>query len=141
MGREDEEARMPLNRELIGKRYDPRTVVVNAQRVSSFASAIGHDGDGVPPTFVTAPEIEAGFANVIADPGLGLDLSRILHGEQEYEWSRSLEVGETVTSAARIEDIRGRPSLEFLTLRTEIRGADGALVCLATSTLIHRAER
>jgi MaoC dehydratase-like protein len=131
---------MPLNRELVGKRYDPRTYVVDAQRVSSFASAIGHDGDGVPPTFVTAPEIQAGLANVIADPDVGMELSRVLHGEQEYEWSRGLEIGETVTAAATIDDIRGRPSLEFLTLRTEIRGADGTLVCLATSMLIHRAE-
>ena len=131
---------MPLNRDLVGKTYDPRSFRVDAQRVSSFAATIGHEGDGVPPTFVTAPEIEAGLANVVADEALGLDLARVLHGEQEYEWSRPLEPGETVTATATIDDIRGRPSLEFLRLRTEIRAADGSLVCLATSTLIHRGE-
>jgi hypothetical protein len=94
----------------------------------------------VPPTFVTAPEIAAGLARVVADPELGLDLSRVLHGEQAYTWSRAIEPGERLTARASIASIRGRPTLEFLTLRTEIAGGDGTIVCVATSTLIVRGD-
>jgi MaoC dehydratase-like protein len=131
---------MALNRSLIRKMYPPERFVVTPERALVFANAVGHPGDGVPPTFVTAPEIAAGLANVVGDADLGLDLSRVLHSEQEYGWTRPLEPGETVTATATIEDIRGRPSLELLTLRTEIRDASSAVVCVARSTLVHRGE-
>jgi len=132
---------MGLNRSLIRKMYPAKRFEVAPERVQVFANAVGHPGDGVTPTFVTAPEIAAGLAHVLVDPDLGLDLARVLHGEEQYEWFRPLEPGETVTATATIEDIRGRSSLEFLTLRTEIRDASSSLVCLARSTLIHRGER
>jgi len=129
-----------LNRALVGKRYPGVELVVDAERVARFAAAVGHAGGGVPPTFVTAPDLAAGLANVLADRDLGVDLARVLHGDQQYTWHRPLDVGETVVAVAEIEDIRGRPVLEFLTLRTEIRDASAELVCEGRATLIHRGE-
>lgn len=129
---------MPLDRARIGVRYPPVTFTVDGERVRSFATAVGHPRDDVPPTFVTAPELASGLANVLGDETLGVALERVLHGEERYVWHRRLEVGETVSATSTVADIRGRPSLEFVTLRTEIRDATGALVCEATSTLIHR---
>ena len=129
---------MGLNEALAGKSYPPVVFAVEEQRVRVFATAVGHPGAGVPPTFATAPEVAAGLANVIADPELGLDLSSVLHGEQEYEWTRPLRVGETVTAEATIESIRGRGSMRFLTLRTLLRDASGQTVVMARSTLIVR---
>ncbi len=131
---------MALNAALRGKAYPPRVLALDAQRVSSFSRAIGHPGDGVPPTFVTAPEIAAGLWSVVEDPDLGLDLAGVLHGEQEYEWGRPLVVGELLTAEATIQDIRGRGGVEFLTLRTELRDEGGAVVCVARSTLIVRGD-
>ena len=129
---------MGLNDSLVGKTYPPVVFVIEEQRVRAFAAAVGHLGGGMPPTFATAPEVAAGLANVIADPELGLDLSSILHGEQEYEWTRPLRVGETVTAEATIESIRGRGSIRFLTLRTLLRDGSGGIVVAARSTLIVR---
>ena len=129
-----------LNRELVGRAYPPVVFEVGADRVEAFARVVGHPGGGVPPTLVTAPELAAGLDNVLADRELGVDLAHVLHGEQRYAWHRPLEVGETVTASATIEDIRGRPALEFLTLRTEIRDAGGELVCEGRTTLLHRGS-
>jgi acyl dehydratase len=129
-----------LDRSLIGKTYPVVELRLDAERVAAFARAIGHPFDGVPPTFATAPELEAGLVNVLGDPDLGVDLGRVLHAEQRYTWHRPLIVGETLHAVATIEDIRGRPALEFLTLRTEIRDVSSALVCEARSTLLHRGE-
>lgn len=131
---------MGLNRALVGKAYPPVELVADAERVLAFARAVGHPGGDVPPTFVTVPEIAAGLANAVADPDLGLELSRVLHGEQQYEWYRPLTVGETVTVEATIADIRGRAALEFLTLRTEMRDEAAELVCVGRSTVIVRGE-
>jgi acyl dehydratase len=77
---------------------------------------------------------------VIADRELGLELSKVLHGEQEYEWFRSMRVGETVRATATIESIRGRGSMRFLTLRTDLVDEVGATVVLARTVLIVRED-
>jgi len=129
-----------LNEALQGTSYPPVTFVVQEQRVRAFAAAVADPCGGVPPTFATAPEIAAGLTNVIADPELGLDLASVLHGEQEYTWTRPLRVGETVTAEATIESIRGRGPTRFLTLRTVLREASGETVVVGRSTLIVRED-
>jgi acyl dehydratase len=131
---------MPLNVALEGKSYPAVRFVVEAEHVRRFAAAIGEDPGEVPPTFVTAPEIRAGLAQVVADPELGLDFARVVHGGQEYEWRRPLRIGETLEVRSRIEDVRIKGGHGFLTLRTEMRDGTGALVALARSTLIERGE-
>ena len=125
---------------LEGKRYPPLRFVVDAHRVRAFARAVGHPGDAVPPTFVTAPELAVGLSNVITDPELGVSLDDVLHGEQEYEWRRPLSVGEELTAEATIERVRGKGGTWFVTLRTEFTDAAGALVATGRCTLIVRNE-
>ena len=127
-----------LDRSLVGKAYEAVEMVLDPVRVAEFAQVIGQVG-GVPPTMATVPELRSGLTNVLADPDLGLDLSRVLHAEQWYSWHRPFRSGETLSAFSTIEDIRGRAGLEFVTIRTEIRDSDGALVCEARSTLLHRA--
>ncbi|MGA9162178.1 MAG: MaoC family dehydratase N-terminal domain-containing protein [Actinomycetota bacterium] len=131
---------MALNRDLEGKVYPAVRFTLEEARVRAFAGAVGQRGPGVPPTIVTVPEIEAGLRNVVSDPELGIDLSRVLHGEQEYGWSRAARVGESLTAEAVIETIRGKGAMGFLTLRTEIRGDAGDLVASGRCTLIVRGE-
>ena len=129
-----------LNGSLEGKRYPAVRVTIDEDRVRSFARAVDHRGPGIPPTILTVPEIEAGLRNVLADPELGVDLARVLHGEQSYEWSRPLALGETLVAEATIESIRGRRALQFLSLRTDVRDERGDPVAVARSTLLIRGE-
>jgi hypothetical protein len=129
-----------LNGNLEGKTYPPVRFTLDADRVRVFGDAVGHRGPGVPPTIVTVPEIEAGLSNVVSDPELGVDLSRVLHGEQAYEWARPLAVGETLTAEAVIENVRRKGAMGFLTIRTELRDEAGQLVASGRSTLIVRGD-
>jgi len=129
-----------LNQDLEGKTYPPVLFRVEEARVRAFADAVGHRGPGVPPTIVTVPEIEAGLSNVVSDPELGVDLARVLHGEQEYVWTRPAAVGEVMTAESTIESIRGKGGMQFLTLRTELRDETGSLVVSGRSTLIIRGD-
>lgn len=129
---------MPLNPALQGKTYPRVRFAIEPERVRAFALAIGHPGDDVPPTFATAPEIAGGLANAVADHALGLDMSRVLHGEQSYEWRRPLRVGETLLAESTIERIRSKGGLGFLTLRTDLRDEAGETVVVAENTLIVR---
>lgn len=130
---------MPLNPAIAGKRYPPVEFLLDAERVRAFATAVGHPTDDVPPTIVTVPEIAAGLANVLADPDLGLELSRVLHGEQEYEWGHPFALGERVMAEATIEDIRTKAGLEILRIRTDLRDEAGRTVVVGRSTLIVRS--
>ncbi|GBC87444.1 hypothetical protein HRbin12_01450 [bacterium HR12] len=140
MGRSAGGGGVPLNPALEGKTYPPLRFLVDAERVRRFAAAIGADEGGVPPTFATAPEIEAGLARVVADPELGLDFARVVHGEQAYEWRRPLRVGETLEVRSTIESVRTKGGHGFLTIRTEMLDGDGVTVVVARSTLVERAR-
>jgi hypothetical protein len=122
-----------------GKRYPAVRLVVEPDRVARFAAAVGApEGLGPPPTFATAAEF-ACFPQIVADPELDLDFTRVVHGEQEYEWYRPFAPGETLAATSTLASVRQKGGHGFLTVETELRDEDGELVVLARSTLIERA--
>lgn len=128
-----------MNRALEGKVYPAVGFTVSSGQVDRFSAVVGNDGSFVPPIFVTAAEVAA-MAQVIADPDLGLDFARVVHGEQEYEWRRPIAVGDELVAAPRIASIRSKGGHEFLTIETEMRDASGEPVVLARNVLIVRAR-
>lgn len=126
-----------MNPSVQGKTYPDVRFVVDPARVAAFREVVGQPS-GVPPTFVTAAEFSV-FPDVIGDPELALDFSRVVHGSQEYAYTRSLVEGETLTVRGRIESIRVRGGTGFLTIVTELLGADGEIACVARSLMVERA--
>ena len=108
-----------VNREVIGKEYPPYTVTVERGKIKEFARAIGDAnpfylddavarasewGDVIaPPTFATTFRDEAIAAQALRD--LGIDISRVLHGEQEFEIHRQMRPGETYLCRTRVVDV------------------------------------
>jgi N-terminal half of MaoC dehydratase len=74
-----------------GTVYPAVDFVVDPQRVAAFRDLFGID-DGVPPTFVTAAEFAA-LPQILSDPVLGIDFTRVVHGSQEYDHRRPLREG------------------------------------------------
>lgn len=127
-----------MNPSVSGKSYPDATFTIDPERVEAFR-AIFDEPSGIPTTFVTAAEF-AVFPSIVNDPELGLDLSRVLHGKQEYSYRRPLELGETLTVRTRIESIRMMGTNAFLTIATELVGEDGEIACTARSTMIERGR-
>ncbi len=146
---------MPLNTSLVGKEYAPLELAVEREHVTRFARAIGEDAavyldadaaraagypeQLAPPTFVTCMQILAS-AQAAADPDLGLDYTRVVHGEQAYEWRRPVHVGDALKAVPRIVDIRAKGPLEFLVVQSEITDAAGETVMVARTTLLSRGS-
>jgi N-terminal half of MaoC dehydratase len=102
-----------LNR-VMGKEYPPYAVTVERGRIKDFARAIGDLnpfylddevgraspwGDVIaPPTFAISFRDESG--DLLRD--LGTDVSRLLHGEQEFEIFRQLRPGQTYLCRSKI---------------------------------------
>jgi acyl dehydratase len=125
-----------MNPDAEGTVYPAVDIVVDPDRVAAFRDLFGID-DGVPPTFVTAAEFAA-LPQVLADPGLGLDFTRVLHGSQEYVYRRPLREGERIQVRARIDSIRHKGDAGFLTIAMELVDADGAVVCTTRSQMLER---
>jgi hypothetical protein len=128
-----------MNAAVAGKVYPDVPFVVDPDRVAQFR-AVFDESSGVPVTFVTAAEFTV-IPDVVTDPELGLDFARVLHGNQEYEFRRPLEEGESLVIRSRIGSIRELGGNGFLVLVTELVATDGDVVCTARCTLIERPER
>ena len=144
---------MALNQSLKGKEYQEVSFTLDRDRVTQFADAIGEDDpiyrdpaaardagfpeQVAPPTFATVLQIMTS-GQAVVDPELGLDYSRVVHGEQEYEWRRPLVVGDVLKATPRIADIYAKKSNEFLVVEADIKDQKGDTVVISRSTLISR---
>ena len=117
--------------------YPAVPFVVDPARVAAFRAVFGEAREVVPPTFLTAAEFSV-FPEIVTDPELGLDFGRVVHGDEEYGWSRQPRVGETLTVRARVAQIRQRGDLGFLTIETEIADEGGEPVAVCRATMIER---
>lgn len=127
-----------MNPSAAGKMYPATTFTVDPQRVAAFRKIFEESSEGVPATFVTVAEF-AVMPQIVADPELALDFSRVLHGNQEYEFRRPLQEGETLEIRSGLGSIRVLGGNAFLVLVTELVEPGGDVVCTARSTLIERA--
>lgn len=136
---------MPFDSSLIGASSQPHTFEVTREAVARFMQATEdpalQDGAAVeyaPPTFPTTFRLRV--------PGLELDGSKmqLIHGEQQYIYTRKLRVGEKITCVARVADIRERTgkSGPMTIVITEISGTDEQQqpVFTGRSTLIVREK-
>jgi acyl dehydratase len=144
---------VPLNVSLKGKEYLPVDLVVDRDRVTRFANAIGEtdpiylDADAAraaghpeqlaPPTYATVLQIMTS-GQVVVDEELGLDYSRVVHGEQEYQWARALHVGDRLRAVPRLADVYAKGPNEYVVIEADIVDESGSRVVLSRTTLLSR---
>ncbi len=150
---------MPLNRDLVGKNYAAQgRFEVAREHIRQFADAIGdpnpiyrdpeaaraagHPDVIAPPTFLTTVGLSLddgrGDSGPIGDPELGLDYSRLVHGQQRFVHHRPVVPGDVLTMTTTIESIRAAGGNEFLSMRSDILDADGAVVSAAYNLVVSR---
>ena len=146
-----------VNKDVKGKEYPPFTVTVERGKIKEFARAVGDlspfyldDAVGrasewgdiiAPPTFaITFRDENADTGVMLRD--LGVDISRILHGEQEFEHFKPIRPGETYLCRSRVADIyekAGRSGAMACVVREmAVTDGDNDVVCLVRSTTVVR---
>ncbi|HTI56270.1 MAG TPA: MaoC family dehydratase N-terminal domain-containing protein [Verrucomicrobiae bacterium] len=146
-----------VNKDVKGKEYPPFVVTVERGKIKEFARAIGdlspfylddavgrasEWGDIVaPPTFaITFRDENADTGTVLKD--LGVDISRILHGEQEFESYKPIRPGETYLCRSRITDIyekTGRSgAMAFVVREMTVTDPDNEIVSLVRHITVVR---
>src|SRR5215469_6323098 len=74
-------------------------------RSAAAAQSLGYSDVIAPPTFAIVQTLRAGH-QVIMDPTVGIDYSRVVHGEQRFVHHRPITAGDIVQVVVTIEDIR-----------------------------------
>ena len=75
---------------------------------------------------------------VVRDPELGLDYSRVVHGEQRFEYARPIVAGDELVVTITIETIRTMAGNDMITTRGDIATVHGEHVVTTTSLLVSR---
>jgi acyl dehydratase len=145
---------MAVNRDYVGRTFPAsEPYEVSRVKIAEFAAAIGdpcpvfrdqaaaraagHPDVIAPPTFAIVMSMaSAGVA--ISDPGLGLNYAMVVHGEQRFTYERPIVAGDVLIAQPTITEIRDAGRNVMLTTSTQIRTADGELVCTAVGTLVER---
>src|ERR1700742_1460259 len=147
---------MPLDQSFAGRSWPPTPpYLVGREKIREFARAIGaedaayHDPEAAralgyadvvaPPTFPTVVTMESS-REVINDPELGLDYTRVVHGDQKFSYVRPVVAGDALSCVNTVEEITQRGGHDFLTIRTDVTDESGAAVVTAWSKLVQRGE-
>lgn len=157
---------MALDRKHVGRAYGPYRYVLGLEKMREFAYAISGGvpmlGIGVPPqdldplfydeeqarrgpygeviafpsfavTFAMAP-----FGAAIGDPALGIDLVRLVHGEQELEFPEVMRANDVMTTTGKIVEITAKKSLDFMTIESESVNQHGRVAVRGRWTAVIR---
>jgi len=119
--------------------YGPVEFTIEAAHVEAFARALGADPRaGVPPTYAAVYGLSTTAPMLFADPQAGVDLSRLVHAEQEFEWERHPEVGETITAVGRVTSDTERRGMRLVSFETECSDAEGKRFCRSQARFLIR---
>ena len=110
-----------------------------AYRDRTAAAALGHPDVIAPPTFPFVLTFQAS-RRMIEDPDLGIDYSRVVHGEQRFTHHRPIRAGDRLVSTTTIDAVRSVGGNDLLTTRVDVATEDGEAVCTAISMLVARGE-
>jgi len=128
---------MALDPGIVGRQYPPtEPYEVGREKIREFATAIGaddpayHDAEAAralghadviaPPTFPILMSFRASFAQIVDDPDLGVDYSRVVHGDQRFAYTRPVQAGDRLVCRCVVDEATSRGGHDILTIRTEV---------------------
>lgn len=114
------------------------SVTVSQSEIDAFCAVIGETDTSVaPPTFSIRITLDQS-QSILSNPEIGLDWTRVVHGDQKFDIKRPIKAGDTFTCSSTIESARVAVGNEIVTVRSDLF-ADSELVVSSWSTLVVRA--
>jgi acyl dehydratase len=103
------------------------------------AHAVGYRGLPLPPTFLFCLDMDAPNPAEVREL-LGIDLGKVLHGEQSFTYHQMAFAGDRLSFQGRIADIYAKKggALEFVVIATRVTNQHGALVAEMRKTTVVR---
>ena len=112
---------------------DPAHVDVEVARTRGFADVVA------PATFPVVIQ-DMTLHQLLAHPEAGIDFSRVVHGDQKFDYSRPLVAGDEVIAQLSVTKVQSLGGHTMVTSETQVTTLDGEHVVTATSTLVIRGD-
>jgi acyl dehydratase len=144
---------MPIDTKFIGREYPSYTYDVSKDKIKEYAKAIKNPDPHymdeafarkskygaiiAPPTFAVvfgAYLIEP----IFMDKELNLNMAMLVHGEQDLEFFEVVKAGDSITTSARISDIKNKEKLDVITVEGISKNQHGRNVCRGLYTFVVR---
>jgi len=142
-----------LDKRFVGKEYPEFTVEVEKGKIREFARAVGdknpvyydeeaakkvgfEGGPVIPPTFPTVFATSGQVMNIIAD--LKIDMAKLLHGAQEYEYINPIKAGDTISGKTKIANIVEKSKMDVVDVETTYINQNGQTVLREKCTFLVR---
>jgi len=106
---------------------------------ASAAQAAGYRNVVAPPTFIFGAESDSGVLMTLLDT-LKIDLRKVLHGEQRFDYHAPVCAGDTLRFQTRVTDIYDKKGglLEFVVRETKVTNQLGEHVADMRGILVVR---
>jgi N-terminal half of MaoC dehydratase len=131
---------MGVDGSLVGRTFPPTApYLVTAERIGEFAAATGagYDGGPAPVTFPIVVAFRA-MRDLMEDPGVGIALHRVVHGEQRFTYTRPVVPEDVLSATLTVDTLRQMGGADIIGTRSEIVDAAGEHVVTAYAVLVHR---
>src|SRR3954470_4982822 len=125
---------MPINKDAVGKQWQPVNYEVGLEKIREYARAVGETN---PVYLDREAALAAGFRDVVAppmfcvvysapamgpavlDPEIGINLAAMVHGGQEFTWGEPVCSGDEITTTARCAEIYDKNGMGFYVFESE----------------------
>ena len=147
---------MPINPQLVDVAFDPvPAYLVGREKIREFAAAThvtdpqhtdvkvargrGYADIVAPPTFPIVIQ-EKTLAQLLAHPESGIDFSRVVHGDQKFEYSRPIVAGDELVATLSVTKVQSLGAHSMVTSESVMTTVAGEHVVTASSTLVVRGD-
>lgn len=147
---------MSVNPGLVDIVFEPtESYLVGREKIREFAAAVFATdrihfdvtvanergfSDLVAPTTFPVVIQDKTLHQLLAHPEAGIDFSRVVHGDQRFDYSRPLVAGDEVVAQLRVTKVQSLGGHSMVTSETDVTSLDGEHVVTATSTLVIRGD-
>ena len=144
---------MPVDTKFIGKEYPDIQYAVGQEKIKEYATAVGdlnplyidvsfakkskYGCVIAPPMFVVVYAQDM-FNHVFLDKELNLNMPRLVHGEQEFNFHKIVKSNDTITTKSKIKNIFEKSKNNFVQVETKSYNQNNELVTEGLWTFVIR---
>lgn len=145
-----------MNPSLVDVVFEPtESYVVGREKIREFARAVFADDQAhfdvdvattrgfadlvAPPTFPVVIQDKT-LHQLLSHPDSGIDFSRVVHGDQRFEYSRPVVAGDELVATLRVTKVQTLGGHSMVTSESQMHTPEGEHVVTAVSTLVVRGD-
>ncbi|OKO72215.1 MaoC family dehydratase N-terminal domain-containing protein [Bradyrhizobium sp. NAS96.2] len=140
-----------VDQSAVGRAFTPVTARVEPGRLRFFLDTLGEtnpvyrDGTAapVPPTYLFCLEMMDATVPFEFLTALGIDLARVLHGEQRFDYHAPVVIGDTLTFHPRVASVTDKKggAMTLIVVDTPVTNQNGIHVADVSRTIVVRNAR